>query len=214
MPWRKRSLFVASTLLLCASAQARVSENEVAALAATAGAVERIGTRLVIHLRSGKTKELADGPDCYDERIKANTCFGYEFQRYDRARGVFVVMQYYYEGADYVIVDDRTGQHSLLNADPIFSPMGDVAIELVYGESHYYPGNPRMSAWRRSPSGKFEREWTTPIAEGDEYFSVLGWSSNDGIDIERIEPESWNSDGGARKFSIARDGKTWRVVDK
>ena len=210
-------LVLAAAMLLVA--QARASEDEARALQAANGSAERDGTRLTIHLTSAKAKVLNDGPSCNDEATKANSCYGYEFDRYDRARGLFVVRQLYYEGGDHILVDDRTGEETRLQSAPSFSPHGDIAVELVYGESHYYTGNPALNVWRRV-GGKFVREWSMPIVDDGQY-EILGWASNESVDIREVtrlgsvwpNGETILDDAGVRVLSIAKNG-TWRASTK
>ena len=207
---------VAVFSLILAPAEARQRGDDEPAIAATKGVIVREGDRLVIHTKSGKAVTLADGPSCW-EHANADRCVGHAFLRHDWARGLFVIERYYYEGADHILIDGRTGDMTLMQADPSLSPMGDVALELVYGESHYYAGRPTLNVWRRV-GGRFKREWSMPI-DGD-YYSVLGWRSNDRIDIEEtIQRPGWiveggqrtSADAGTRRMSLIREGRRWRI---
>jgi hypothetical protein len=208
---------VATTVSAAAASNSTIVDREAPRVQAAASAVERDGTRLVLHLASGNTKTLTDGASCFDDPpvLQASKCYGFEFNRYDSARQVFVVERYYYEGASYLAIDARTGEEAVLQADPDFSPNGDVAVELVYGESGYYSGDPRMSVWRRR-AGKFALEWSKPLADGGggTAFSILGWRSNEEVDIEVVTFPSSSTDGGRRRFSIARAANGWQTIER
>lgn len=210
-------LAVSSAAMLTVPAEARVPGDDAAAIAAANGTVVREGDRLKVRTKSGRVVILADGPSCWDH-THADRCYGHAFMRHDWARGLFVIERYYYEGADHVLVDDRTGEVTLMQADPSLSPMGDTAVELVYGETHYYAGIPTLNVWRRV-NGKFKREWSEPI-EAEHSYSVLGWRSNDRIDVEETIPQpEWIVEGGrkvfvdagTRRFSVIREGRLWRI---
>ncbi len=191
-----------------------IVDREAPSVEAAGGAAERNGTKLLLHLTSGKIQTLTDGPSCFDDLPKTSSCYGYEFIRYERAHGVFVVHQYHYEGGEHIIIDDRSGKLTQLESDPYFSPNGDTALELVYGEDGYYSGQPRTSIWRRH-GGRFILEWSKPLTDGygEASFSILGWRSNEHVDLEAVPSLSW-SDAGARRFSIKRAANGWQVIER
>jgi hypothetical protein len=206
-----------SLLMVAGLAEAREPHDDKAEIAATNGIVVREGDRIKIRTKGGNVVALADGPSCWDHR-NADRCVGHALLRHDWARGLFVIERYYYEGADHILVDDRTGAMTLMQADPRLSPMGDVAIELVYGEHGYYAGRSTIIVWRRV-NGKFKREWSEPIEAGHSY-SILGWPSNDRFDVEEtISQPDWMVengkrvfvDAGTRRFSVIREGQRWRI---
>jgi hypothetical protein len=206
---------LAAAAPVAAADNSTIIEREAPSVEAAAGAVERDGTKLILHLTSGKTQTLIDGPSCFDEeapRPKGVSCYGYEFNRYDKARHAFVIDQYYYEGGSYIIVDDRSGELTELQSDPSLSLNGDVALELVYGESGYYSGEPRISIWRRR-AGKFILEWSKPLVNGggEASFAILGWRSNEHVDIEASP--FW-SDEGLSRFSVVRSRSGWQIIGR
>jgi hypothetical protein len=206
---------LAATAPAAAEDNSTVVEREAPRIQAAGGAVERNGTKLVLHLTSGKTTEFTDGPSCHVDppELKGQSCYGYELERYDRARAVFVVFLYFYEGGRSLIIDDRSGETTELQSEPHFSPQGDIALELTYGENHYYEGDPVMNIWRRA-GGKFVRIWSHsfPDNQGGDgtRFTVLGWRSNDHIDINAY----WAAVGETTRFSIERTTEGWRLIER
>ncbi len=206
-------LMFAATLLLSARADAGDPEDNTAELKAAAGAAERDGDRLILHLRSGKTVTFEDLPLCVAGMPPTCLAHWYRFHSYDRSKGLFVIWMPCDECQGYLIVDDRSGKETDLYNEPHFSPNGNLAVELVYGEDSGYSGDrPAVNIWRRV-GAKFKREWSTPIVAEHNY-SVLGWSSNDRVDVEELTQASRREDPSTRVFSVVRDGKRWRIVDK
>jgi hypothetical protein len=199
-------------MVLSAAAQPREHEDNMKAMQAARGAAVRDGDRLTLHLRSGRAKSYVDVPyaSCFSPDAKPD-CLAhfYTLHAYDDVIGLFVLKVPCDECVYYIIVDHRSGDETYLEAEPHFSPIGDVAIELVYGEQRHYVNGPAVNVWRRV-GGTFKREWWKPIVFDDSY-SVLGWRSNSHVDIEAITQASWRKEGGTRRFSVVRRGATWHL---
>ena len=209
--WKSALALILVASLLSLPIGARAGDDEAAVLASTAGAVEQDGDHFVIHLKSGKIKLYGCPPK--------TDCSAVWLDAYDRAGRVFVFHLSDGDIDEYSLVDDRTGATTYLDRAPSFSPTGDVAVELVYGENiASFNQRPAINIWRRS-GGKFKREWSRPIvAEGD--YTVVGWLSNDRVDIKAVIPTGWTgreritAGRGTKIISVIRKAKGWRVVSK
>jgi len=199
-----RLVFVvfASACVLCERAHAH-DGHDAAAIDAASGAVERGADRLILHLRSGKTRELKDGnckatygtPDCLHHV--------YELHEYDRDRGVFVVAVACDECNLYLIIDDRSGLGTYFDSVPAFSPSGDVALEVVTGEQDYVRKRQALKIWQRLKR-KFRLAWSRPIPAGSSY--TVRAVAEDRIDIDET-----TGNGAANAISIARHGASWHT---
>ena len=195
--------------LLCAlattPAHASAFDGEEAVVASTGGVVERKDDCLIVHLTSGTSRTHGCDPK--------SDLLGH-LKGYDRARGLLVL--HYTDGDidDYSVIDLRTGDETFFEAEPEFSPDGDVALEIVAGEFvESFNKRPAINVWRRH-GGKFEREWSMPIpAEGQ--YAVLGWASNERIDVEWTASDIGLEDTeGKALFSLIQESGRWRRVDR
>lgn len=126
------------------------------AIAAADAAVLRQAHRLVLHLRSGADKTYEDSESCYQNDPKTvATCHAFVLISYVKTRGIFLILKGYYEGADFLLVDDATGDETLINAFPLFSPSGNRVLVLMNGGMDNSVG---IEIWRRTDH-RFEREW-------------------------------------------------------
>ena len=93
--------------------------------------------------------------------------------------------------------------------EPSFSPKGDLAVELVYGEdSAYYEDRPVVNILRRT-GAKFIRVWSAQIVK-DYTYRTVDWTSNESVDIEEVTQPSSKEEGSTRVFSLVRRGRGWR----
>lgn len=213
-PLRSSRPLIAATLLLLGSlltgnAVQGANEREAAVLASTAGVVAKDDRNFLINLRSGRTMSYGcrPGTDCTSVRL----------QSYHPAKGLMVFHVTDGDVDDYEVLDAETGAGTFFDANPEFSPNGDVAVEIVYGERiQSFNKRPALSIWRRA-GGKFVKEWSVPIqAEGR--YSVLGWRSNGEVDIEAVTSVVVNgravNDAGRSDWTVIRDRTGWRVVTR
>jgi hypothetical protein len=185
--------------------------EEAKAIAATSGAVTREGASLRLRLLSGVTKTLTNVAECADPKLRAQGAecnWGYEIRRYDRARHLFVVNIYYYEGTDALLVDDRTGAEAHFDGMIVLSPSGVYVSEII--TDAYDKGAPAVQVWRRGRL-KFVREWRgAPGFDGDHdsyhpgdiNYAIREWNSDREFQLEVLYGE---------RFLVRRGAKDWRV---
>jgi hypothetical protein len=83
------------------------------ALKADDASASRQGDRLILRLSSGTTKAYADRPECRSEDPRQQSkCHRYKLIAHARSRGVFVLVKAYYEGSEYLLVNDATGDEA------------------------------------------------------------------------------------------------------
>jgi hypothetical protein len=165
-------------------------------------------------LLSGATKTLTNVGECADPKLRAQgvECqWGYELRSYDRARHLFVIEIYYYEGTDAMLVDDRTGRAHRFDGTVALSPKGNYIVEVL--SDSYDRDVPSVRIWRR---GRLDvvREWRGAPGHGDEEL----WLQSDDINYRVI---TWLSDrefelevasgAAAKTFALRRISKGWRV---
>lgn len=116
---------------------------------------ERRGDTLLLALEGGDTARLADRPDAGDQVIR------YSYQEHWVEQGYSLIHAQYWEGSSVVLVDDRTGNRTVLPETPLRSPGGDRFAVLSFDlEAGYSPNTvqvwslagdrPRME-WEHEP---------------------------------------------------------------
>jgi hypothetical protein len=138
-------------------------------LAVDSGA-NRLGDRLMLHLSSGATRTYQDRSECKIAGHEAS-CQKYRLVAHAGTRGVFVVAKLYYESAEYLLVDDSSGEEAVLRQLPVFSPSGKHALVLLENDEQL---GFAVQVWRRE-GHRFVVDWSgSPHAEGV-YTSYRHW---------------------------------------
>ena len=164
--------------------------------------------QLVLHLRSGNTRILADRQECEDPDQETK-CERYSLVTHARTRNLFVVAKLEYEGLDAFLIDDATGKETSLPAFPIFSPSGEHL--LVFVENDGVLGFV-VQIWRRE-AGKFILDWSGSPHSGGVYvtYKLLRWRSEDVIDAEAEISDGPKPDH-SRKFTVRRIAGRWKLA--
>jgi hypothetical protein len=179
------------------------------ALEATANA-SRHGDRLVLRLSSGVSRAFDDSSECKAEALQAR-CEKYRLIVHARTRGVFVVAKLYSESAEYVLVDDRSGDDTVLRRFPIFSPSGEhVLVLLINDELVGFA----IQIWRRK-GYRFALDWSgSPYTNGMyTSYRFIGWPSEGTIELQSetsFEPPKQNV---SKRFNLRRTSRDWQVVE-
>ena len=119
--------------------------------------VSRKGKILRLTLKTGKVVELKDvttDPKKQDEQV--DKIVHYSFREYFRDLGYFLVHVHYWEGADYLMVNDQNGQRYRLPDLFLLSPDRQRLATLLMSEA-YIPTS--IQIWRITPE-KMTREWS------------------------------------------------------
>jgi hypothetical protein len=186
-----------------------VQAIESKALAVESGA-DRQGNRLRLHLSNGATKVYEDKAEC---RAAANEskCQKYRLIAHARSRGVFVVARLYYESAEYLLVDDVSGDEAVLRRFPVFSSSGKQALVLLMNDEEL---GFAVQIWRRD-GRRFVLDWSgAPHADG-EYTSyrLVRWDSENRIDLRSETSFVPPKQSVSKNFSLLHSAKGWSIID-
>jgi hypothetical protein len=121
---------------------------------------------LILQLSSGVTKTFEDTPECRAADQEAK-CQKYSLVAHARTRGVFVVAKLYYESAEYLLVDDGSGEEAVLRQFPMFSPTGKHALVLLINDEQL---GFAVQIWRRE-GRRFVLDWSGSSHAGGMYTS-------------------------------------------
>lgn len=121
----KRKVFVIYTtifllLFACfmgAIAQDKLNFDEPEQLKKFASYVKRDGATLYFKLKSGSYSALADKEEC----SSWDTCAAYQFLDYFKDVGFYLVDVGYYEGGEYLMISDKSGERYLVHDKPEIS---------------------------------------------------------------------------------------------
>jgi hypothetical protein len=170
----------------------------------------RQGDRLVLRLSSGATRVYEDKPECRiaDQEAK---CQRYRLVAHARTRGVFVVAKLYSESAEYLLVDDGSGDEAVLRQFPIFSPSGKHVLVLLMNDEQL---GFAVQVWRRD-GARFVLDWSgSPHAEGGyTSYRLVRWLSEGTIELQSdasLEPPKTNL---LKRFTLRHAAKGWNVVE-
>ncbi len=86
---------------------------------------------------------------------KQAKCKQYKLIAHAPSRGMFVLVEAFYEGADYLLVSDVSGDETIVPSFPIFSPSGEHVLVLSQDDSI---GDYAIQVWRRD-GVRFVLEW-------------------------------------------------------
>lgn len=197
---------MASVLALngCANAPDISAENAVLATAYRNGAngaetlpsfgrAVRSNGDLTFKLANGKSLTLQDdNRGCSgDDNNPVELCHRFTMLADLPSRHFFLVVEGYYEGADFFLIDDRTGRETQIDAVPIFSPNGEYFLVQDDNEASEHENN--LEIWRREGDGAV-LEWAHSISQAIQ-------ETPQGL-LYHTEVISWTGDEIALQFSI------------
>jgi hypothetical protein len=182
-------------------------DTEAVALPAAQGRAVRKGDDLIFALAGGKTKTLHnDIAGCAHGDAH---CDGYRLVADLPARHFYLVNEYFHEGGDYWLIDDRSGRFIRIDNVPQFSPNGRRFLVEDDDVAGYHQND--LEIWRREGDGAV-LEWGAALTEADTGVShqfgpphsmLLSWQGdritlhfitmlNGGPDPNRIVVMQWN----------------------
>lgn len=172
-------------------------------LAKAHGHAVRRGSELILRLTSGKTLAFPDSDD--PDRV-----LNYKLMAYLPARHFFMLWDELYEGGEISLVDDRTGEETVIPWYPVFSPDGTRLLIQNDGEAFVIESE-NLEIWRRD-GGRMVREWSINPGKAetgiDTVFAfrtdVVRWSGNTIILAFAREERHWTG-----TLTLASDG--WRL---
>lgn len=202
------------SVLLAASHQAASHDDllgiqalEPKALGAPGAGAERQGSRLTLHLKSGAARSYENRPECGIPEEEAK-CHMYVLVAHAFSRSTFVLAKFYYESAEYLLVDDATGVETVLRAFPEFSPSGEHVLVLLVDDEQV---GSEVQMWRRD-GNKFVLEWSgSPLhAEGyDTSYRLVRWPEENTVVLsasDSADPGDW------RRFDLRHLDDGWHAT--
>jgi hypothetical protein len=164
----------------------------------------RDGDRLTLRLSNRAERILRDKPECRTVAQEAR-CETYIFIVHARSQHLFVVAHGFYESVEYLLIDDRSGQQSVIDGFPIFSPSGRYVLQITPDNSD---GDP-LVLWRRS-GRRFVRAWAGSLApfgvEPD--YELVDWPTDSRLRLGG-HPTSGSSDG--LLVELSKIDARWRL---
>jgi hypothetical protein len=185
---------------------ARLAALEPTLLASDRTRTKRGGLVLRLTLTTGRQLQIKDQPcseaalmHCGQHRLVADL----------PSRHAFLVYLALYEGAEYWLVDDRSGRKIVLPAAPSFSPDASVFVtidnDLAYGDSG-------IQVWGRS-GDRAGVMWTVG-GDPPPLGRVVNWKSRDEAVLEVWSIESDGREGPHKSALLKRGSKGWRLVEQ
>ena len=177
----------------------RLAPLEIKALAKAVGRADRDGKTLKLKLTDGETLGLQDSAvdDCV---LKPAACRGYLLVADLPGQHFFLVSVTHYEGGEFLLIDDRTGRRTEVDAVPAFSP--DQKRFLVIAQNEAYGSFYGLQVWRRDGDAAVLEwqhslagdapEWRGGAAPGacpsETFADLVRWRGNDRIDLDLSSP--------------------------
>jgi hypothetical protein len=121
-----------------------------------------------------------------------------------------VLHRQYYEGDDYVMLHDQTGQTFPLPGVPIISPDQARLVTTFAGLSGGY-GDNTVQVWRIAPAG-LTREFTTEPKEWEATGAT--WSDSSTIRLETRTPPAGDGTVRTRTVTLRLRDNAWTLDDK
>jgi hypothetical protein len=166
--------------------------------AADAGAV-RQGRRLILNLSSGTAKAYVDRQECGSkDPVEQAKCQQYKLIAHATSRGMFVLVRATYEGADYLLVSDVSGDEAIVPSFPIFSPSGEHVLVLSQSDAI---GDYAIQVWRRD-GARFVLDWKGwphgDVADWEVKYALARWPSENVIELQGQIRQSITRKAGLR----------------
>ena len=142
--------------------------------------------------------------------ITHDNCIGCDLLADLPTRHAFIVQVGYYEGGDVWLIDDRTGQKTVLPAFPEFGPDNSEFITLDNDEAYGEPGS--ITIWRRQDFGA-EVIWHHG-AELDQVYhlsKLVHWNEPDQIVLDLWVPNDAYHPETHWPAMVKRRAEGWRL---
>ena len=180
------------------------------ALAAAGVDASRQGKKLTLHLKSRATKTYEDRPEC-ESSSEESRCQKYVLVAHARSRSMFLVAKFYYESAEFALIDDSTGDETIVRAFPVFSPSGNRVLVLLMNDEEIGCG---LQIWRRE-GHKFVLDWSaTPYTNGGyTAYKLLRWPAEDRIEVRAEASDEWFKSRVTTRFELRHSAAGWKVFD-
>jgi hypothetical protein len=164
--------------------------------------VSRQGEILRLTLKSGKVETLKDVSMNAQQTTQVHKIVHYLFREYLRDLGYFLVQVHYWEGGDYLMVNDQNGQRYRLPDLFLLSPDRQRLATLLMSEA-FMPTS--IQIWRITPE-KMTREWSL---EPEDWGPKEGaWQDNDTLTFTKSSYDP----SQRQKMVVRRDAAGWKLL--
>lgn len=165
----------------------------------------RMRTSLRLQLRNGRSVVLKD----FQKRGDEASVVKYSFRGYVRDIGYFLIHRQFYEGEDYLIIQDTTGRRYELQGVPVISPDKRRLVTASNGINGGYNAN-AIQIWRLSRQGMVLEQTIMPNDWGP---SNAEWIDNLTLRVVKNLPVS--GDGEARQGAVTlRFDRRWHIEEQ
>lgn len=158
---------------------------------------------LVLALPGGAPVVLTTQHNC--ARPTAESCVSYALVADLPSRHAYVVARNYFEGGDFLFIDDRSGRRVQLDGAPFFSP-DDRMFATVCNDVEFDCADVQL--WNRTPDGAVSV--FAHHKSGDYEIAFGGWTS-DGVDLELQSYPGGLHPLRRWKARLHRVGNIWRL---
>ena len=172
--------------------------------------VHRNGSVLRLSLFNGRTVELLD-VNLDPKESNVGQVVKYEFVRYFEGIRYFFVLESYYEGSAYLLIDGATGKKNKIDAEPVFSPKNNRFVTVSLCDAYCTQG---IKIWARTKEGIKEEVWLHPtdFAPGESWGSAVPrWVDEFTL---RITSESANKGGSpveGKTYTLRLTPVGWKI---
>lgn len=168
------------------------------------GMFAREGDTLTINLDGGKTKNyIGNRAACDADNVEK--CLVFRIEKYFRPIRSYLITKNYYEGADYLLVNRRTGSEIVVSEHLALSPNAKFLIAIDQNDAG--ERNFDIAVWSMSsdsPTQEFKYK-----AERYENWEITAWK-----DDTHINMKAWVNDKTSydQEAKLVRTDKGWTLV--
>jgi hypothetical protein len=162
----------------------------------------RAGTSLRLQLRNGRSLPVKD----FQKRGDESSVVKYSFRDYLRDIGYFLLHRQFYEGDDYLMIQDTTGRRFELQDLPVISPDKLRVVTASNGISGGYNAN-AVQIWRLSKRGMILEQTIAPKGWGP---SDAEWADSLTIRVVKNLPVSGESEAPKGTATLRFRGR-WQL---
>jgi len=190
---------------------ANIQQLEPNAINSARSSAARDGDRLLLYMESGESKTYTNRPECKIES-KESACQKFSLVGYIRSQHLFIVAQLDYENAEYIIVDDRTGNESIFRAFPELSSSGQYAVVILENDEQVGFG---LQIWRREGT-QFVLDWSgSPFISGIyTTYKLLQWPKDALLKFEVVNSFAPPEKDAVNYFEVEHSADGWHSVMK
>ncbi|BAM86887.1 conserved exported hypothetical protein [Bradyrhizobium oligotrophicum S58] len=175
------------------------------------GEAQRIGGRLIVTLRSGKTKVYSDRLAC-SRPAEETKCIRYSLVVHAKTRSSYIIAKQYYEGLEAIVVNEVSGVETIVRGIPSYSSDGRSLV--VFLENDPEVGF-AVEVWQKN-GDRFAKVWTgSPNSDGIYVsYRLIRWISEDAFLIETKTKYGGKKPDALQEVLIVRDASGWKIAPR